>query len=88
MFIIIISCNASQILLFFSNFQKTPKRDMSLYEFCKALKDPSHEEHERYMEWSDGNYDSEGFDAEAVDLELMKYLRWSRDRYQYWRRVE
>ncbi len=54
------------------------------YEFFKALKDPSHEEHETYMEWSGGDYDSEGFDANTVDLELMKYLRWSRDRYQNW----
>lgn len=58
------------------------------YEFCKALKDPSHEAHESYMEWSGGNYASEGFDADAVDLELMKYLRWSRDRYQNWGGVE
>jgi Plasmid pRiA4b ORF-3-like protein len=54
------------------------------YEFFKALKDSSHEEHETYMEWSGGDYDSEGFDANTVDLELMKYLRWSRDRYQNW----
>jgi len=36
------------------------------------------------MEWSGGEYDSEGFDADVIDLELMKYLRWSRDRYQTW----
>ena len=54
------------------------------FEFCNALKDPKHEEHESYMEWSDGNFDSEWFDTDSVNWELMKYLRWSRDRYQYW----
>ncbi|MFH2122897.1 MAG: plasmid pRiA4b ORF-3 family protein [Pseudomonadota bacterium] len=50
------------------------------YRFCKALKEPNHEEHELYMAWSGGAYDSEEFDVEAVNWELMKYLRWSRDR--------
>jgi hypothetical protein len=57
------------------------------YEFLNALKDPNHEEHESYTEWSGGNYDSEHFDAHAVNWELMKYLRWSRDRYQHWERI-
>jgi len=54
------------------------------FEFCNALKDPSHEEHESYMEWSGGDFDSEIFDSGSVNWELMKYLRWSRDRYQNW----
>ncbi len=58
------------------------------FEFCKALQDPSHEEHESYMEWSGGDFDSERFDTESVNWELMKYLRWSRDRYQNWGGVE
>lgn len=58
------------------------------FEFYTALKDPSHEEHESYLEWSGGDYDSESFDADAVNWELMKYLRWSRDRYQDWGRGE
>ncbi len=58
------------------------------FEFCNALKDPSHEEHESYMEWSGGDFDSERFDSDSVNLELMKYLRWSRDRYQHWGGVE
>ncbi len=57
-------------------------------EFCRVVKDPNHEEHERYMEWSGGDYDSERFDADVVNWELMKYLRWSRDRYQSWEKVE
>jgi len=51
------------------------------YEFCQALNDPEHEEHESYMVWSGGNYDPEKFDTDAVNWELMKYLRWSRDRH-------
>jgi hypothetical protein len=47
------------------------------FESCNALKDPSHEEHESYVEWSGGDYDSEQFDSEWVNWELMKYLRWS-----------
>jgi len=54
------------------------------YDFCEALKDPSHEDHESCTEWSGGNYDSERFDNDIVNWELMKYLRWSRDRYQKW----
>ncbi len=53
-------------------------------EFCNVLNDPSHEEYESYMEWSGGDFDSERFDLESVNLELIKYLRWSRDRYQDW----
>ncbi|MDX8407837.1 MAG: plasmid pRiA4b ORF-3 family protein [Mariprofundaceae bacterium] len=58
------------------------------FEFCSALKGPNHEEHERYMEWSGGDYDSEQYDSESVNWELKKYLRWSRDRYQNWGGVE
>jgi hypothetical protein len=58
------------------------------FEFCNALKDPSHEEHESYMEWSGGDFDSERFDLELVNWELMKYLRWSRDRVQNWGGIE
>jgi len=54
------------------------------FEFCKILKDPTHEAHDGYMEWSGGNYDSERFDVSSINRELMKYLRWSRDRYQHW----
>ena len=51
------------------------------YEFCIALNDPEHEEHESFMEWSGENYDSEKFDVDEINWELMKYLHWSRDRY-------
>lgn len=60
------------------------------YKFCNALKDPSHEEHESYKEWFsgfpwyDGVFDSEQYDIEKVNYELMKYLRWSRERLKPW----
>jgi hypothetical protein len=60
------------------------------HEFLKALKDPRHAEHENYKEWISGhpcyhgNYDSERFDIDAVNDELLKYLRWSRYRTQFW----
>lgn len=54
------------------------------FEFCNALKDPEHEDYESYMGWSDGDFDSERFDPATVYWELMKYLCWSRDRYQNW----
>ncbi len=58
------------------------------FEFLSALKDPNHEEHENYTEWSGGDFDNERFDSDSVNWELMKYLRWSRDRYQNWGGVE
>jgi hypothetical protein len=53
-------------------------------EFCKILQDPHHEEYKTYMEWSGGDYDSEKFDVNSVNLELMKYRNWSRDRHRDW----
>jgi hypothetical protein len=56
------------------------------FEFLYALKDPNHEEHENYKEWFasfpwyDGVFDSEQYDIEKVNYELMKYRRWSRAR--------
>lgn len=57
------------------------------YDFCDALKDPDHEEHEHLVDWSGGDYDSEKFDTDDINWELVKYLRWSRDRYLQWRNI-
>ncbi len=54
------------------------------FDFCSALADPGHEDHERLMEWSGGNYNSEEFDTNMINWQLMTYLRSSRDRYKYW----
>lgn len=58
------------------------------FEFCNALQDPSHDAHESFLEWYGDDFDSVRFDAEAVSRELLKYLRWSRDRYQKWESAE
>ena len=56
--------------------------------FCDALADPSHPEHQHYFEWFGGGFDSEQFDVNLVNWQLMNYVRWSRDRYQNWGSVE
>ena len=35
--------------------------------FLAALHDPEHPEHERYVEWSGGNFDPEAFDLQEVN---------------------
>ncbi len=60
------------------------------YNFCQALKDPDHEDHERYkiwfagFHWYDNIFVSEKFDIEIINYELMKYMQWARDRHQFW----
>lgn len=53
-------------------------------EFCKAINDPNHEEHESYKDWLGQQYDSEAFDKAAVNGDLLTFLQWSRDRYLNW----
>jgi len=56
-------------------------------EFCSALNDSNHEEHNSNKEWFanfpwyERVFDSEKIDIAKVNYELMKYLRWSRNRY-------
>lgn len=63
---------------------------MGYHEFLKVLKDPGHEAHESYMGWYSmhpgyhGIFDSERFDIDTVNFELLKYLRWSRPRAKFW----
>ena len=57
------------------------------YEFCKASKDPDYEGHGSLAGWVGGNYDSERFDSNAVNWELMNYRHWSRDRCLQWRDI-
>ncbi len=60
------------------------------YNFCKAVSDPGHEDHVQLtgwyggFRWYDGIFRSEYFDVDRVNLELAKYLRWSRNRGRYW----
>jgi hypothetical protein len=57
------------------------------YDFCDAFNDKKHEEHESYkgwyssFPWYDDVFDSEKFDIEKVNYELLKYARWARVRH-------
>jgi len=63
-------------------------------DFCAALKSSAHRKHKEYKEWFgnsicyNGKFDSEYFNLEQINLELRKYLRWSRDRYQKWGNIQ
>ena len=54
------------------------------FEFCYSLRVPHHKEHESNKQWSGGDFDSERFDSGIINSELIKYLYWTRDRYQTW----
>jgi hypothetical protein len=54
------------------------------HRFLESVSDPFSEEHDEDLEWYGGLYDSEYFDADDVNLMLMTYMMWSRDRLQPW----
>lgn len=54
------------------------------YGFCKVMDDPTHEDYEALMDWFGGKYDPVNFNLDAVNDDLIRYMRWSRDRYQDW----
>lgn len=49
-------------------------------EFLRACKNPRHPEHEQHLRWVGGSFNPNDFDADAVNLEILKYARWSRPR--------
>lgn len=59
-------------------------------DFCQAVLDPAHEHHKQLTEWYagfpwyNGAFNREAYDMEKVNYELMKYLRWARNRYVSW----
>lgn len=53
-------------------------------DFLASLANPSHEEHRTNLDWVGGAFDPEHFDIMAVNSELAKYWRWSRDRGLPW----
>jgi len=53
-------------------------------EFSNAIRDPEHENHEETRKWVGDEYDVERFDSEIINIVLMQYQRWSRDRHQLW----
>lgn len=60
------------------------------FDFCEAVLDSTHEDHEEETEWyasfpwHNGSFDSGAYDMAKVNAELMKYLRWSRVRSLVW----
>lgn len=54
-------------------------------DFCRAVSDPKHEDHERLVEWYGGSFDRTAFNRHRINMELWKYLNWSRDRHHPWR---
>jgi hypothetical protein len=53
-------------------------------EFCDAVNNPDHEEHEHIRQWYGEPYDSDAFSTDDLNDALMIYLRWSRDRCLPW----
>lgn len=55
-------------------------------EFLKTIANPKHPEQKAMLKWAEGatgrkgKFDPNRFDEEEVTREIMKYLRWSRDR--------
>jgi hypothetical protein len=41
-------------------------------DFLEAIRDPGHEEHDTYMEWIDGEFDSEEFNLDVINLDLQR----------------
>ena len=41
-------------------------------EFLEAIRDPKHPEHESYLEWIGGEFDSEAFDMDEINAALSR----------------
>ncbi len=54
------------------------------YDFCEALADPGHERHEEYKTWYGKPFKREEFNLNEVNMALLKYIRWSRERLLVW----
>ncbi len=44
-------------------------------EFLDAIADPSHEDHEHYLDWIGGDFDPDAFDIEKVNVYLTNLAR-------------
>ncbi|MDA8241843.1 MAG: plasmid pRiA4b ORF-3 family protein [Nitrospiraceae bacterium] len=53
-------------------------------EYCEAMKDKKHPRHDEYVEWRGETFNSETVDIDERNIELLKYLRWSRPRLAMW----
>jgi hypothetical protein len=60
------------------------------FDFCEAVLDPAHQDHEQVTQWYggfphyNGVFNPEAYDVAKVNDELLKYLRWSRARSLTW----
>jgi len=52
--------------------------------FCEAISDRKHPEHKAMKEWYGDDFDKDFFDPDEVNLGLLFYIRWSRDRSLTW----
>ena len=53
-------------------------------EYIEAVSDPGHERYQDYKDWLGEGFEPGEFDLNVINYQLMKYLRWSRDRYRNW----
>lgn len=60
------------------------------YEFCEGISDSSHPQYQEFLDWFSDmefygqGFKSEDFSPEKINVELLKYLRWSRQRFFPW----
>ncbi len=55
------------------------------YKFCDIMRDKNHKEYAQSLRWinlafNKKNYNPKKFDHKDINIELLKYLRWSRER--------
>lgn len=58
------------------------------YNFCEIMDDTSHVEYDSYNDWfksfnNNAIFKKDFFDFDNINDELLKYIRWSRDRYVF-----
>ena len=53
-------------------------------QFCEAISNRKHPEHKAMKEWYGDDFDRDFFDPDEVDLGLLFFIRWSRDRELPW----
>lgn len=54
------------------------------FEFCEAMRSSRHPNHKQYVKWYGKKFNPEKFDKHKIQLELLKYIRWSRTRFTQW----
>ena len=57
---------------------------MGYNDLCKVLNNPKHVDYESTRDWIGKDFYFEKFNIQSVNFELLKYMRWSRDRHLPW----